>query len=174
MGSITAIMAVAYRLFTAATSKNWDTTGKEEVVQTIKDLLAEDSDDPGISRPGKEKDLTRCLYEFIWAIVKGDLRREQGKPLLSEILTWHPDMASQVVEIATIIDLETTNMDRSARQREGLLVILKSLELDKLLKERLEIETIGDAGIVKNKKNFHTKQIKVETKLFYKQQKFNL
>merc|ERR1739838_306384 len=43
-----------------------------------------------------------------------------------------------------------------------------------LLKERLEIETIGDAGIVKNKKNFHTKQIKVKTKLFYKQQKFNL
>merc|ERR1712142_310167 len=99
----------AYRLFTAATWKNWDTTGKAEVVK-----------------------------------------------------------------IASIIDLETTNMDRPGRQREGLLVILKSLDLDKLLKERLEIETIGDAGIVKNKKNFHTKQIKVKTKLFYKQQKFNL
>merc|ERR1739838_829270 len=168
----TAIMAAAYRLFTAATWKNWDTTGKEEVVQTIKELLEEDPNDPGISRPGVDKDLTRCLYEFIWAIVKGDLRREQGKPLLSEILGWHPDMASQVVEIATVIDLETTNMDRPGRQREGLLVILKSLDLDKLLKER--IETIGDAGIVKNKKNFHTKQIKVKTKLFYKQQKFSL
>lgn len=167
-------MAVAYRLFTAATWKNWDSTGKPEVVKTIKDLLESDPNDPGISRPGREKDLTRCLYEFIWAIVKGDLRREQGKPLLSDILAWHPDMASQVVEVATIIDLETTNMDRPGRQREGLLVILKSLDLDKLLKERLEIETIGDAGIVKNKKNFHTKQIKVKTKLFYKQQKFNL
>ncbi|CAL4100396.1 unnamed protein product [Meganyctiphanes norvegica] len=167
-------MAVAYRLFTAATWKNWDTTGKAEVVKTIKDLLQEDPNDPGISKPGQDKDLTRCLYEFIWAIVKGDLGRDKGKPLLSEILEWHPDIASQVVEVATVIDLETTNMDRPGRQREGLLVILKSLDLDKLLKERLEIETIGDAGIVKNKKNFHTKQIKVKTKLFYKQQKFNL
>ena len=42
------------------------------------------------------------------------------------------------------------------------------------LKERMEIETLGSAGIVKNSKKFFSTVIKTKTKLFYKQQKFNL
>lgn len=61
-----------------------------------------------------------------------------------------------------MLDLETVGQGRA---REPLLALVKSLDGDRLLKERLEIETLGDAGVVKHKKNFHTKQIKVKTKL---------
>lgn len=74
-------------------------------------------------------------------------------------------MASQLVEVATLLDLEASTIDRLGRNREQLMMLLKSLDIDKMMKERLEIETLGDYGIVKNKKNFHTKQIKVKTKL---------
>lgn len=44
---------------------------------------------------------------------------------------------------------------------------------DKLLKERLEIDTLQDVGVLKNR-TYYSKFIKVKTKLYYKQRKFNL
>lgn len=58
-----------------------------------------------------------------------------------------------------------------------LCSILKELEnwlSDSLMKERLEIDTLQDCNLLKAKKVFYTRFIKVKTKLFYKQQKFNL
>ncbi|XP_063606637.1 THO complex subunit 2-like [Penaeus indicus] len=167
-------MAGGHRLFTLDTWKNWAKSGKAEVIQTIKQLLKEDSDNPGLSQPSVCKDLSRGLYEILSAVLRGNLTREHVRPLLAEMLNWHPDLASQLVEVATLLDLEASTIDRLSRNREQLMMLLKSLDIDKMMKERLEIETLGDYGIVKNKKNFHTKQIKVKTKLFYKQQKFNL
>ena len=43
-----------------------------------------------------------------------------------------------------------------------------------ILRERLELETAGDAGIIVNKKAAGTKFVKLKTRLYYKQQKFNL
>ncbi|KAK3866040.1 hypothetical protein Pcinc_028398 [Petrolisthes cinctipes] len=163
-------MAGGGRLFTSETWKNWEKSGKAEVVQTLKQLVKDDQN-PGLTTPEQPKDLSRALYEFLSAIVKGQLRRDYARPLLTDMVNWHPDMASQLVEIALVLDLETVGQGRA---REPLLALVKSLDADRLLKERLEIETLGDAGVVKHKKNFHTKQIKVKTKLFYKQQKFNL
>ena len=77
----------------------------------------------------------------------------------------HEDMASQVVEISSLVDLETQNVDKNSKQRENLLTFLRGLEMDKLYKERLDLDTLGDIGTVKNKKIFHTKQIKVRTKM---------
>ena len=74
-------------------------------------------------------------------------------------------MGSQIVEIASIVDLETQNVDKNGKQRENLLGLFRALELDKLYKERLDLDTLGDTGTVKHKKVFHTKQIKVRTKM---------
>ncbi|XP_063849502.1 THO complex subunit 2-like isoform X3 [Scylla paramamosain] len=163
-------------LFTLETWKNWEKSGKAELVQTIRHLIKENGENPGLSKPNQSptKDLSRALYEFLSAIVRGHLRRDYARPVLIDMVNWHPDMASQLVEITTLLDLETAAVERFSRNRDNLLGLLKSLDADRLLKERLEIETLGDAGIVRHKKNFHTKQIKVKTKLFYKQQKFNL
>ncbi|XP_071535376.1 THO complex subunit 2 isoform X1 [Panulirus ornatus] len=167
-------MAGSCRLFTPETWKNWEKSGKAEVVQMIKQLLKDNIDNPGLSKPNQVRDLSRAIYELLSAVVKGHLRRDYARPLVTEMVNWHPDMASQLVEVSTLLDLETSTIDRLSRNREQLMALLKSLDADKLLKERLEIDTLGEAAIVKNKKSFHTKQIKVKTKLFYKQQKFNL
>ncbi|XP_076041102.1 THO complex subunit 2-like protein isoform X4 [Oratosquilla oratoria] len=167
-------MANAYRLFTADTWKNWDKSGKAEFIQTIKQLLGDGTADPGLSYPGETKDITRAFYEIVWAIVKGHLRRDYGCSVLTEILGMHGDFSSQLVEVLTVVDLEVSTMEKYQKQREHLILVIKALNLDKLLKERMEIETLGEAGVVKAKKTFHTKQIKLKTKLFYKQQKFNL
>lgn len=75
-----------------------------------------------------------------------------------------------------MIDQETVvNDDKD--QRDHLCTILKELESwlsDTLIKERLEMDTLEDCSMLKAKKAFYTRFIKVKTKLFYKQQKFNL
>ena len=38
----------------------------------------------------------------------------------------------------------------------------------------MEIESLGEAGVVKNHKKFFQTIIKLKTKMFYKQQKYNL
>ncbi|XP_064404750.1 THO complex subunit 2-like [Halichondria panicea] len=43
-----------------------------------------------------------------------------------------------------------------------------------LLKERLEMETLEQVSLVPSARNFNQKYVKTKTKLFYKQQKFNL
>lgn len=48
------------------------------------------------------------------------------------------------------------------------------LVYDGLTKERLDYETSSEAGILPNLKLAQTKFIKLKTRLFYKQQKFNL
>ena len=51
---------------------------------------------------------------------------------------------------------------------------MKNLALERMYKERLELDTLEEIDIVKNKKLFYIKQIKVRTKMYYKPQKFNL
>ncbi|CAH3196125.1 unnamed protein product, partial [Porites evermanni] len=43
-----------------------------------------------------------------------------------------------------------------------------------LLKERLDVETLDTLGIIQSQKAFNQKYVRTKTKLFYKQQKFNL
>ncbi|KAF0296371.1 THO complex subunit 2 [Amphibalanus amphitrite] len=45
---------------------------------------------------------------------------------------------------------------------------------NQLLRERMEVESFPHIGVVKNPKAFNSKFIKLKTKLYYKQRKFNL
>merc|ERR1711915_741572 len=112
--------------------------------------------------PQEPRDLSRALYEILAAFVKGHLKKEHARPFLAEIINLHPDMASQLVEVAILLDLENSTADGMGKSREPLMSLLKSIDSDKLLKERLDIETLGESGVVKNKKAFHTRQIKVK------------
>lgn len=85
-------------------------------------------------------------------------------------------MASILLDVLNVIDHETLVTD-NAEERQKLCSIVKELEnwlSDSLIKERLEIDTLQDCNILKAKKIFYTRFIKTKTKLFYKQQKFNL
>lgn len=82
----------------------------------------------------------------------------------------HPDLPSVILDIIGIIDAETStgsNDNSPQDDRNTFCDIVKDVEkylTDKLLKERLEIDTLQDVGTIKNKV-FYTKFIKVKTKL---------
>ena len=88
----------------------------------------------------------------------------------------HGDVASLVLDVINVIDHETL-VNENNDDRQKLCGMLKELEnwlSDSMIKERLEIDTLQDCNLLKTKKIFYSRFIKVKTKLFYKQQKFNL
>lgn len=88
----------------------------------------------------------------------------------------HRDIASIVLDIFHILDTETSSQSEyTIEERSNFSAIVKGSEKifsEKLLKERLEIDTLQEFGIVN--KTFYTKFIKIKTKLYYKQRRFNL
>ncbi|EGI68470.1 THO complex subunit 2 [Acromyrmex echinatior] len=113
----------------------------------------------------------RGLYELISNGIHGNVKKDIVVQTLGELTSFDGSIPSAIVDIFTLIDAEAHNEERS-----NFYYIVKESEkflTDRILKERLEIETLQDVGTLKNK-NFQTKFIKVKTKLYYKQRKFNL
>lgn len=88
----------------------------------------------------------------------------------------HTDLPSLILDVIGIFDAETANglgdKDNSAQDERNIFcdIVKKVGELlsDKLLKERLDIDTLQEAGIIKtqnNVNNFYQRFIKVKTKL---------
>ena len=88
----------------------------------------------------------------------------------------HADMPSVIIDIIGIFDAETAKLSNDSsppsEERIAFQDIVKKVEeflSDKLLKERLEIDTLQDAGIIKKQSsvvnNFYQRFIKVKTKL---------
>lgn len=78
----------------------------------------------------------------------------------------HADIPSILLDVVCILDAETS-LDSQTDERTNFCYLVRELESfisDKLLKERLEIDTLQDVGTLKNK-NFYTKFIKIKTKL---------
>lgn len=79
----------------------------------------------------------------------------------------HSDTPNIILDVFTVIDAETSCGEVNTDERQRFCVIMKDTETyfsEKLLKERLDIETLQDVGTLKNK-SFYTKFIKVKTKL---------
>ena len=74
--------------------------------------------------------------------------------------------------------METSADADNKRRRDALVHLLsatcETVLSEPILRERLELDTAGDAGIVVNKKAAGTKFVKLKTRLYYKQQKYNL
>lgn len=86
----------------------------------------------------------------------------------------HTDLPSVILDIIGILDAETSNglAEHSTQEERNVFcdIVKKVEELlsDKLLKERLDIDTLQEAGIIKtqnNVNNFYQRFIKVKTKL---------
>uniref|UniRef100_T1IQC9 THO complex subunit 2 n=1 Tax=Strigamia maritima TaxID=126957 RepID=T1IQC9_STRMM len=112
----------------------------------------------------------------VLAIIKNNLKIEQAISTLSDILGLHSDMVSTLADLLAIIDVETQCIEEKHLRDSFLSFVNACLSIisEKVIKERLDVGTLADVGIIKNKTVFHTKFIRIKTKLFYKQQKFNL
>lgn len=127
---------------------------------------------PGSGKAGSGKQrnvLVRNIYEVLSRGVRGQLKKDSVLATLSELAGLHNDMPSIILDVIGVMDAETSASagDASQDERTAFCQIVFETEKflsEKLLKERLEIDTLQDVGTVKNR-IFYTKFIKVKTKL---------
>ncbi|XP_008192636.2 THO complex subunit 2 isoform X2 [Tribolium castaneum] len=158
--------------------KSWEKSGKTEFVKTCMQLLKDDTKSPVFDKNGRVSSLITNINMLIDKGLKGQLKVEAVVSTLQELVSLHPDVPSVILDVLSITDSscipDSSNDD--SKERNNLCFIIKECEKllsDQLLKERLEIDTLQEVGILKNK-TFYSKFIKVKTKLYYKQRKFNL
>ena len=134
------------------------------------------------SQPGHEAEVKRLVHDLIWRTVKpgGPLKRDQTSEAIGELSMKGAELTSAVVDVFALVDLETLAASNSGKKdeiREKFVGLLRESEKylpEMTLKERMDMDTLGEAGILTNAKKFFNSIIKQKTKLFYKQQKFNL
>ena len=121
--------------------------------------------------------IRNLIYDECVNYLNGQLNLDQLVSLLTEIIKLNEEIINLLSDLLLLLDLETQNgKDKSKRDNyiSFLFACSNRLISDHLLKERLDFDTTGEAQIIANRKLAHTKFIKLKTRLFYKQQKFNL
>ncbi|KAK9870147.1 hypothetical protein WA026_006238 [Henosepilachna vigintioctopunctata] len=141
-------------------------------------LLKDESRSPIFDKNGKLSQITSYINALIERGIQGTIEKESTVTVLQELVAIHNDIPSIILDVLNIADASSVQTDLSdePKERFNFCYIVKECEKflsDKLLKERLEIDTLQEVGILKNRA-FYSKFIKVKTKLYYKQRKFNL
>ncbi|XP_055499527.1 THO complex subunit 2 isoform X3 [Leucoraja erinacea] len=151
--------------------RNWEKGGRADFVQLCRNL----SENRGYNDV-TFKDIQQAVYELAWHVIKGNLRQEQAASVLSDVMDLRDDMSSILADVFCVLDIETSCMEEKNKRDLFTQLVLACLCLvsDTVLKERLDPETLESLGLVKQSQQFNQKSVKIKTKLFYKQQKFNL
>ncbi|XP_073455534.1 THO complex subunit 2 [Aquarana catesbeiana] len=150
--------------------KNWEKSGKNDYIQLCRSL----------SEKGQEnvtfKEIQQVLYDLACQVIKGNLKYDQAAGVFTDIIDLREDMPSILADVFCILDIETSCFEEKWRRDHFTQLVSSCLYLmsDTILKERLDPETLESLGLIKQSQQFNQKSVKIKTKLFYKQQKFNL
>uniref|UniRef100_A0A3P9IZH7 THO complex subunit 2 n=1 Tax=Oryzias latipes TaxID=8090 RepID=A0A3P9IZH7_ORYLA len=106
----------------------------------------------------------------------GNLKLDLVTSVLGDMMDLREDMPSILADVFSILDLETGALEEKNRRDHYTQLVGSCLSLipEAILKERLDPETLESLGLIKQAHQFNQKIVKIKTKLFYKQQKFNL
>ncbi|KAI5279178.1 Tho Complex Subunit 2 [Manis pentadactyla] len=151
--------------------KNWEKSGRGEFLHLCRILSGNKSHDCSSYR-----DFQQALYELSCHVVNGNLKHEHASNVLKDISEFHEDMPSILADVFCILDTETNCLEEKSKRDYFTQLVLACLYLvsDTVLKERLDPETLESLGLIKQSQQFNQKSVKIKTKLFSKQQKFNL
>ncbi|XP_027998176.2 THO complex subunit 2 [Eptesicus fuscus] len=151
--------------------KNWEKSGRGDFLDLC--WLLSENKSHGSSTC---RDFQRALYELSYHVIKGNLKPEQAANVLSDISEFREDMPSILADVFCILDIETTCLEEKSKRDCFTQLVLACLYFvsDTILKERLDPETLESLGLIKQSQQFNQRSVKIKTKLFYKQQKFNL
>ena len=125
----------------------------------------------------ESSEIRNLIYDECLRYLNGKIQLDNLLSLLIDCIKQNEDVINQLSDLLLLLDLETQNVkDKSKRDNfiNFLSACSNRLISDNLLKERLDFDTTGEASIIANRKLAQTKFIKLKTRLFYKQQKFNL
>uniref|UniRef100_A0A668AI57 THO complex subunit 2 n=1 Tax=Myripristis murdjan TaxID=586833 RepID=A0A668AI57_9TELE len=150
--------------------KNWEKSGKHEFVQLCKELT--EKTDHG----SEVRDIQAALYELCWQVVQGNLKLDLAASVLGDMMELRDDMPSILADVFSILDIETGALEEKNKRDHYTQLVGACLFFlpEAILKERLDPETLESLGLIKQAHQFNQKIVKIKTKLFYKQQKFNL
>nr|XP_031301035.1 THO complex subunit 2 isoform X9 [Camelus dromedarius] len=164
-------MAAATVVLPVEWIKNWEKSGRGEFLHLCRILSENKSHDSSTYR-----DFQQALYELSYHVIKGNLKHEQASNVLNDISEFREDMPSILADVFCILDIETNCLEEKSKRDYFTQLVLACLYLvsDTVLKERLDPETLESLGLIKQSQQFNQKSVKIKTKLFYKQQKFNL
>nr|NP_001366034.1 THO complex subunit 2-like [Jaculus jaculus] len=151
--------------------RNWEKSGRGEFLRLCRFLSESKSCDSSAYR-----DFQQALYELSYYVVKGHLKYEQASNVLHDISEFREDMPFILADVFCILDIETNCLEEKSKRDyfTQLVLACSYLVSDTVLKERLDPETLESLGLIKQSQQFNQKSVKIKTKLFYKQQKFNL
>ncbi|XP_028922954.1 THO complex subunit 2 isoform X3 [Ornithorhynchus anatinus] len=151
--------------------KNWEKSGKSEFLQLCR-TLSENKSHENMTFG----EIQQALYELAYHVIKGNLKHDQASNVLNDIIEFRDDMPSILADVFCILDIETSCLEEKSKRDQFTQLVLACLYLvsDTVLKERLDPETLESLGLIKQSQQFNQKSVKIKTKLFYKQQKFNL
>ncbi|XP_063708097.1 THO complex subunit 2 [Culicoides brevitarsis] len=153
----------------------FDRNGRQEFLKHVKQLLRDDAHFLYDKSDQREGGVSRCIYQLVSACTKRQIKLDAALNILTELAYLNHDMPSVILDVFGILDAETS-LQTDTDERHLFCQIVKEAEnvlSENLLKERMEIDTLQDVGTVKNRQ-FYTRFIKVKTKLYYKQRRFNL
>ncbi|XP_029463722.1 THO complex subunit 2 [Rhinatrema bivittatum] len=150
--------------------KNWEKSGKNEFLQLCRSLSEKSHENVTF------KDIQQALYELAYHVIRGNLKQDQAANVLGDIIDLRDDMPSILADVFCILDIETSCLEEKSKRDHFTQLVLSCLYLvsETILKERLDPETLESLGLIKQSQQFNQKSVKIKTKLFYKQQKFNL
>ncbi|XP_038056507.1 THO complex subunit 2-like [Patiria miniata] len=161
--------------------KSWEKAGRNEFLKQCRSHVAAASNDGVLS--ANTQGLRDALYGFIRQCLQGAVQPDVAAAALGEVSHMHAGVSSLIADIFSIVDIETTCLEtkpetdaETKSERENMLELLKKCKVfltEPVLKERMEYETLGEVKIIK-KDTFKQKYVRLKTKVFYKQQKFNL
>ncbi|XP_004400245.1 PREDICTED: THO complex subunit 2 [Odobenus rosmarus divergens] len=151
--------------------KNWEKSGRGEFLHLCRILSENKSHDSSTYR-----DFQQALYELSYHVIKGNLKHEQASNVLNDISEFREDMPSILADVFFFFDIETNCLEEKSKRDYFTQLVLACLYLVSFffLKERLDPETLESLGLFFFLQQFNQKSVKIKTKLFYKQQKFNL
>ncbi|KAJ7383765.1 THO complex subunit 2 [Desmophyllum pertusum] len=170
--------------------KNWEKSGKDDVIRLCKSCVrGKDGELLDSNFHCGENDLKRVIYEVFCHVIRGDLRQEDALSLLSDVTEVHPGCSSLLADLICILGTQALSnyccyfkicgkpMCRGqAKQRKVLVAgcCVSGSGSRSSAQGRLDVETLDTLGIIPSNKAFNQKYVRTKTKLFYKQQKFNL
>ncbi|XP_075247054.1 THO complex subunit 2-like isoform X3 [Convolutriloba macropyga] len=143
---------------------------------------------------GCSAETSEAFSSAIFATVRmcliGKFSLEDASAFLNDLIKTCSGAAQITSDVMASLDIETLHNEQnnnsdetrsaevtSGKQRETYVKLLSNLEKElnsELLTERLELDTLESLGQIKSTELFQKRYVKTRTKLFYKQNKFNM
>jgi len=82
-----------------------------------------------------------------------------------ELVPLHGDMTGLIIDILCLLDIESLASKEDRERYLGLLREVSKHLPESIVKERIEIDTLGSAGVIESTKKFFTNLVRMKTKL---------